>query len=310
LFDNTGAVTDTFDYDAFGILIGRTGATANSYLYRGQQFDADLGFYYNRARYYDQSKGRFLNRDVFEGTISEPNSLQKYLYAHADPVNFYDPSGYLNMAERVLLVAGLAYSIQAYRHFSRRLDYSVRSLIDGFGGDDPPPDPSKICKITLASRPVELLNLGMLGLNHMYVTFSEKEGNSSGNSSEKVFVSQGLKKGEFLEGFVEEFKPGNFDYDGEQRAGGAVRKASVEASGSCDSVRKSFEDTKNRVNAARFVYEIPVFSGAINDINNSNAFAYTSLYRWNATYLPQLESQIFAGFSRAHVPGWGYYLEI
>ena len=39
LFDNSGAVTDTFDYDAFGILIGRTGTTANSYLHRSQQFD-------------------------------------------------------------------------------------------------------------------------------------------------------------------------------------------------------------------------------------------------------------------------------
>jgi RHS repeat-associated protein len=94
LFDNTGSVTDTFDYDAFGILIGRTGTTANSYLYRSQQFDSDLGFYYNRARYYDQTRGRFLSRDAFNWVNEEPRSLHKYLYANSDPISFSDSSGY------------------------------------------------------------------------------------------------------------------------------------------------------------------------------------------------------------------------
>ena len=95
LFDNSGAVTDTFDYDAFGVLIGRTGTTANSYLYRSQQFDGDLGFYYNRARYYDQTRGRFLSRDEFDGSPSEPRSLHKYQYGQANPITFSDPSGFV-----------------------------------------------------------------------------------------------------------------------------------------------------------------------------------------------------------------------
>ncbi|NOT59930.1 MAG: RHS repeat-associated core domain-containing protein [Acidobacteria bacterium] len=104
LFDNSGAVTDTFAYDAFGILIGRTGTTANSYLYRSQQFDADLGFYYNRARYYDQTRGRFFNRDQFDGISFVPQSLHKYLYAHGDPMNLLDPSGYSTLADYDLLL--------------------------------------------------------------------------------------------------------------------------------------------------------------------------------------------------------------
>ncbi|NOT63559.1 MAG: RHS repeat-associated core domain-containing protein, partial [Acidobacteria bacterium] len=111
LFDNAGTVTDTFAYDAFGILIGRTGATANSYLYRSQQFDADLGFYYNRARYYDQTRGRFLNRDEFEGVVSSPRSLHKYLYGNVDPVNLSDPSGYAG--ELAVKVASYARIISA-----------------------------------------------------------------------------------------------------------------------------------------------------------------------------------------------------
>jgi len=37
------SVTDTYDYDAFGNKINSTGTTPNEFLYRGEQFDADLG---------------------------------------------------------------------------------------------------------------------------------------------------------------------------------------------------------------------------------------------------------------------------
>jgi len=42
-------VTDTYDYDAFGNLIYRSGTTPNDYLYAGEQFGANLGFYYLRS---------------------------------------------------------------------------------------------------------------------------------------------------------------------------------------------------------------------------------------------------------------------
>lgn len=38
-----------------GTIINRTGTTDNNYLYAGEQLDADLGFYYNRARYLNVS---------------------------------------------------------------------------------------------------------------------------------------------------------------------------------------------------------------------------------------------------------------
>ena len=98
LADASGAVSDTFDYDAYGNLIGRTGTTANNYLYRGQQFDADLGFYYKRTRYYSQQRGRFLTMDPHPGLICQPRTLHKYSYAGVDPVNRSDPSGMLELA--------------------------------------------------------------------------------------------------------------------------------------------------------------------------------------------------------------------
>ena len=106
LTDQAGAVTDTYDFDAFGTLIARTGATPNEYLYAGEQFDANVGFYYLRARYMNPATGRFLTRDTHEGSPFDPLTLHKYLYTANDPVNKTDPSGMMWLGELALAGGG------------------------------------------------------------------------------------------------------------------------------------------------------------------------------------------------------------
>jgi RHS repeat-associated protein len=93
LTDSTGKVTDEYEYDAYGNSFTKSGTTPNNYLYRGEQYDSDLGLYYLRARYYNPSTGRFLSRDPENGKAKFPASLHKYLYAGGDPVNRIDPCG-------------------------------------------------------------------------------------------------------------------------------------------------------------------------------------------------------------------------
>jgi len=93
LANTGGAITDTYTYDAYGVLIAYTGTTPNDYLYAGQQWDSDLGMYYNRARYLNPNTGRFWTMDTYEGFKQVPASLHKYLYCQADPINRTDPSG-------------------------------------------------------------------------------------------------------------------------------------------------------------------------------------------------------------------------
>jgi RHS repeat-associated protein len=70
------------------------------FLYSGEQFDSKIGQQYLRQRYYDPATGRFNRLDPFFGNVSDPQSLHKYLYTHADPMNGIDPSGlYLYWAE-------------------------------------------------------------------------------------------------------------------------------------------------------------------------------------------------------------------
>lgn len=99
LTDSSAAITDTYDYDAFGLLIHRTGTTANDYLYSGEQFDANLGFYYLRARYMNSATGRFWSMDSYEANRFETVSQHKYLYAGANPVTNSDPSGFFSISE-------------------------------------------------------------------------------------------------------------------------------------------------------------------------------------------------------------------
>ena len=100
----------TYDYDAFGNLLHSTAAgippggttvtaTPNEFLFAGEQFDSDLGLYYNRARYLNVSTGRFWSMDTDEGKDFDPLTLHKYLYAHTNPVNRIDPTGHDDFSE-------------------------------------------------------------------------------------------------------------------------------------------------------------------------------------------------------------------
>ncbi|MDY6929919.1 MAG: RHS repeat-associated core domain-containing protein [Pseudomonadota bacterium] len=97
LADQTGSLTDSYDYDAFGVLLNSTGDTKNVYRYTGEQVDWGLDQYYLRARYYDQSSGRFTQMDTWMGRNSDPVTLNKYLYGNADPTTFIDPSGHFGI---------------------------------------------------------------------------------------------------------------------------------------------------------------------------------------------------------------------
>ncbi|GAB4191253.1 MAG: hypothetical protein Tsb002_19780 [Wenzhouxiangellaceae bacterium] len=93
LSDNSGALTDSYDYEAFGALLNQSGATSNDYLYTGEQYDTELSQYYLRAHYYNPTIGRFTQMDTWMGRNHDPVTLHKYLYANTDPVGYVDPSG-------------------------------------------------------------------------------------------------------------------------------------------------------------------------------------------------------------------------
>jgi RHS repeat-associated protein len=96
LTDVNGNVTDTYYYTAFGEELAKTGTTENEFRYVGEQWDPNIGWYYNRARWLNPAIGRFTSVDPFEGCIECGFSLHRYLYANVNPINNVDPSGEVN----------------------------------------------------------------------------------------------------------------------------------------------------------------------------------------------------------------------
>jgi RHS repeat-associated protein len=90
LSNATGALANTYNYDSFGKLAASTGTITNPFQYAGREFDQETGVYYSRARYLDQSVGRFVSEDPIHFT----GGTNFYAYTRNNPVLRTDPFGY------------------------------------------------------------------------------------------------------------------------------------------------------------------------------------------------------------------------
>jgi RHS repeat-associated protein len=84
--DPSGANIGVRRYTAFGVI--EDGAVSG-HAYTGREWDAAIGLAYYRARYYDPHVGRFLSQDPVGLRLPK----NKYIYAHGNPLRYYDPSG-------------------------------------------------------------------------------------------------------------------------------------------------------------------------------------------------------------------------
>ena len=89
LSSGAGALTSTYNYDAFGHLAASTGTVTNPFSYTGREFESETGLYYLRARYLDPMAGRFLNEDP----IGFAGGANFYGYVRNNPLIFVDPMG-------------------------------------------------------------------------------------------------------------------------------------------------------------------------------------------------------------------------
>ncbi len=92
LTNAAGAVTDTYDYSAFG-LATHAGTNPNAYQFTGERSEADGALVHLRARDMMPAVGRFLTMDKHQPNRRNPVTLNRYVYAGNDPVNMVDPTG-------------------------------------------------------------------------------------------------------------------------------------------------------------------------------------------------------------------------
>jgi len=87
----TGALLNSYVYNGFGkAAAGSSGPKPNPYKYTAREYDTETGLYYYRARYYDETIGRFISEDPLGFLGDGPNF---YLYARNQPTNLADPLG-------------------------------------------------------------------------------------------------------------------------------------------------------------------------------------------------------------------------
>ncbi|THF72496.1 RHS repeat-associated core domain-containing protein, partial [Cohnella fermenti] len=103
--NEAGVLENQYDYDIFGSPILVIEQYTSSIRYSGEFFDAEVGLYYLRARYYDPYVGRFISRDTYTGRDDSPLSLNLYTYVLNNPLMFVDPSGHTAVALRDLATA-------------------------------------------------------------------------------------------------------------------------------------------------------------------------------------------------------------
>jgi RHS repeat-associated protein len=137
LTNGGGVVTDRYVYDAFGRTIVQSGSTVNSYLFAGEQRDANVGLDYLRARYLSVGTGRFYGMDPLAAALRSPISVNRFLYGAANPVENVDPTGQLYLEVAVALSALAILSVVYFNNHAGNTPlgsatYTVDSDLNGF----------------------------------------------------------------------------------------------------------------------------------------------------------------------------------
>jgi RHS repeat-associated protein len=90
----TSTKIEDIHYLPFGSSQTDTGNISVNHKYTSQEFDAETGFYYYNARYYNPILGRFISADSIVPDPFNPQSLNRYSYVLNNPVNYNDPTGH------------------------------------------------------------------------------------------------------------------------------------------------------------------------------------------------------------------------
>jgi RHS repeat-associated protein len=89
LTNSAGSVANTYSYDSFGNLLSSSGTLINAFRYTGREFDHETGVYEYRARYYDETVGRFISEDP----VGFWGGQNFYAYVGNRVPNAFDPLG-------------------------------------------------------------------------------------------------------------------------------------------------------------------------------------------------------------------------
>jgi RHS repeat-associated protein len=88
-----------------------TSKGSETYKFTGKPVSQTTGLYYEYQRWYDPSIGRFISQDPVAGHLSDPQSLNAYIYVENSPVTNTDPTGECPWCIAALLGAAIGAAV-------------------------------------------------------------------------------------------------------------------------------------------------------------------------------------------------------
>jgi len=89
-----GSVAGATRYLPYGAIRFETGGFPTDRRFTGQRWEASLGLYDYKARFYEPALGRFLQPDPLVPEPGNPQALNRYAYVYHNPLRYTDPSGH------------------------------------------------------------------------------------------------------------------------------------------------------------------------------------------------------------------------
>jgi RHS repeat-associated protein len=106
IVNGSGVLGNTITYDSFGNILSQSNFLfGDRYTYTGREFDAVLGMYYYRARFYDPMLGRFISQDPLSFEAGDPNL---YRFVGNSPLTLTDPFGMAATTESGVSIGKIA----------------------------------------------------------------------------------------------------------------------------------------------------------------------------------------------------------
>lgn len=95
LSGSDGSVVGEIEYSPFGKILSEAGQTDTPFKFHGLYGVLTLqnGLSYMRFRWYSPELRRFLSEDAHLGSLAQIESLNRFAFAHGNPVAFIDPNG-------------------------------------------------------------------------------------------------------------------------------------------------------------------------------------------------------------------------
>jgi RHS repeat-associated protein len=94
----TGLVDNSTNFNPFGVKTSTTGSLSTTVGFQGDYTDPTTAEVWMGARHYRPSTATFTSRDSYGGRLDNPISLNRYTYAHNNPLNNWDPNGHMAAA--------------------------------------------------------------------------------------------------------------------------------------------------------------------------------------------------------------------